>query len=49
MVKHILKNGKAVKDMTGHVVKKEDAPMVYQIIEQMQRKESKEWESHMKI
>lgn len=42
MVKHILKNGKAVKDMTGHVVKKENAPMVYQIIEQITRKERKD-------
>lgn len=49
MVKNILKDGTVLADMTGHVVKKEDAPMVYQIIEQMQRKESKEWESHMKI
>lgn len=49
MVKHILRDGTELKDITGHKVTKEDAPMVYQIIEQMQRKESKEWESHMKI
>lgn len=38
MVKHILKNGKAVKDITGHRVKKEDAPMVYQVIGQIERR-----------
>ena len=38
MVKHILKNGKAVKDIAGHRVKKEDAPMVYKAIEQIERR-----------
>lgn len=38
MVKHILKNGKAVKDITGHTVRKEDAPMVYQVIESVERR-----------
>lgn len=38
MVKHILKNGKAVKDIAGHRVKKEDAPTVYQIIGSIERR-----------
>ena len=42
MVKNILKDGTVLADMTGHVVKKEEAPMVYQIIEQIQRKERKD-------
>lgn len=31
-VKHILKNGKVVKDITGHVVKMEDAVNVYTLM-----------------
>ena len=42
MIKHVLKDGTVLADMTGHVVKKEDAPMVYQIIEQITRKERKD-------
>jgi len=42
MVKNILKDGTVLADMTGHVVKKENAPMVYQIIEQITRKERKD-------
>lgn len=38
MVKHILKNGKAVKDIAGHKVKKEDVPTVYQIIGNIERR-----------
>ena len=32
MVKHILKDGKEVKDITGHVVKVKDAPVAYEVI-----------------
>lgn len=42
MVKNILKDGTVLADMTGHVVKKENVPMVYQIIEQITRKERKD-------
>ena len=43
MVKNILKDGTVLADMTGHVVKKKDAPMVYQIREQMNnRRKEKE-------
>lgn len=38
MIKHILKNGKAVKDIAGHKVKKEDVPTVYQVIESIERR-----------
>ena len=41
MIKHILKDGTEVKDITGHVVKKEDAPMVYDLVERISRKEGK--------
>lgn len=38
MVKHILKDGTQVKDITGHVVRKKDAPMVYDLVERISRK-----------
>ena len=34
MVRHILKNGKEVKDIKGHLIKRKDAPRVYEILEQ---------------
>lgn len=39
MIKHILKDGTVLQDITGHIIKQESAPMVYQIIEQMEREE----------
>lgn len=38
MVKHILKNGKAVKDITGKKVKKEENPTVYELIGSIERR-----------
>ena len=36
-VVHILKNGSIVKDITGHVVKIEDAKTLYQLIDGINR------------
>lgn len=33
MVKHILKNGIVLQDITGHVVKKEENPLIYSILD----------------
>ena len=33
MIHHILKNGTKVPDITGHVVRREDAPILYQMLE----------------
>ena len=38
MVRHILRDGTELKDIKGHRVKKEDAPMVYKAIEQIERR-----------
>lgn len=38
MIRHILKNGKVVDDIKGHVVKKEDVPRAYEIIDLMNRR-----------
>lgn len=37
MVKHILKDGTVLKDITGHIVKKEDVPAAYALIERMRK------------
>lgn len=33
MIKHVLKDGTVLKDITGHKVTRKDAPRVYQILE----------------
>lgn len=38
MVKHVLKDGTVLEEITGHVVKKEDALVVYQIMERLREK-----------
>lgn len=38
---HVLKDGTVLKDITGHVVKMEDVPSVYALIDQMNRKKGK--------
>lgn len=35
MIRHHLKDGKVLTDITGHVVKKEDVPMAYALIDCM--------------
>lgn len=40
-IKHILKNGKVLHDITGHKVTRKDAPMTYQIIEQMNKERTR--------
>ena len=37
MIINILKNGIEVKDLTGHVVKKEETPKAYALIERANR------------
>ena len=42
MIKHILKDGKVIEDISGHVVKRKDAPVTYELLEQIKRKEKKD-------
>ena len=42
MVKHILRDGTVLQDITGHVVKRKDAPEIYALMEQIKRKEKKD-------
>ena len=39
MVINILKDGTVLQDLTDHVVRQEDVPEVYQIIERMEGEE----------
>ena len=42
MVIHILKDGTVLEDITGHVVKREEVPQAYAVVEQKNRKENKD-------
>lgn len=40
MVYHVLKNGETVKDITGHIVRLEDATPLYQLLHSINRTRS---------
>ena len=42
MVTHVLKDGTVLKDITGHVVKEQDVPEAYILIDQMNGERRKE-------
>lgn len=42
MVKHILKDGTELHDISGHVVKRQDAKAVYALIERINERKSHE-------
>lgn len=47
MITHHLKDGTVLKDITGHVVKKEDVPMAYALIDRMnEERQQKKEERH---
>ena len=33
MVRHILRNGQEVKTVKGHIIRKEDCPQIYKLLE----------------
>ncbi len=41
MIRHHLKDGKVLADITGHVVKKEDVPMAYALLDRMNQERGK--------
>lgn len=45
MVKHVLKDGTVLEDITGHVVKEADCPMVYALLERIERERNEEKET----
>lgn len=38
MITHVLSDGTVLEDITGHIVKREDAPTLYKILEQAEEK-----------
>lgn len=45
MVYHVLKNGTITNDITGHVVKAEDAKAIYNLIDSMNNKTTRRTKS----
>lgn len=43
-IKHILKNGQVLEDISGYVITKEQNPEIYRIIEQISKKRRAESE-----
>jgi hypothetical protein len=41
MVTNVLKTGEVVADLKGHIVKRADVPMVYEILEKGEQKNGK--------
>lgn len=41
-VKHVLRSGEVLEDISGHVIKKEDCPELYRIIEKIRREKGKD-------
>lgn len=42
MVKHVLKNGIELDDITGHIVRKEDAKVLYALIDSINQNRREE-------
>lgn len=38
-IKHVLRNGEVLEDITGYVITREQNPEVYRVIEQIRKKE----------
>lgn len=49
MVYNILKNGETVKDLTGYVVRMEDAHPLYQLLHNINRKKSQGKKSEVRV
>ena len=42
MVKHVLKDGTVLHDISGHKVTREQAPIVYKVLEQVRKEKQHE-------
>lgn len=42
MIIHILKDGTILNDISGHTVKREDAPVAYEVLERKAKGEQKD-------
>lgn len=41
MVKHVLKNGRRVKTIEGHLIKREEFPAVYALADEVKKRKGK--------
>lgn len=41
-ITHIMKDGTVLNDITGHVIKKEDCPLIYEIIKAINKRVGEE-------
>jgi hypothetical protein len=46
---NILKDGSVIKDLTGHIVRMEDAGPLYQLIDTINRERSEKQSIHKKV
>ena len=46
MIRHHLKDGTVLEDITGHIVRKEDVPIAYSLIDQMNSEREREKRKH---
>jgi hypothetical protein len=42
MIKHVLKDGSVLDDITGHVVKQDDAKIIYRLIDSINQRGNEE-------
>jgi hypothetical protein len=47
MVKHITRDGQVLQDITGHKIRKEDAPEIYEILERIRERGEKSERHHI--
>lgn len=41
MVKHVLKDGRRVKTIEGHLIKRKDFPAIYAIVDELSKQKEK--------
>lgn len=42
IIKHVLKDGTVLDDISGYLIKKEDCPELYRVIEKIRREKGKD-------
>lgn len=49
MIRHVLKNGTVLEDISGHVVKLEDAPSVYALLDVIRKGSKNDGENNQDV
>lgn len=42
IIKHVLRSGEVLDDISGYVIKKEDCPEIYRVVEKIRREKRKD-------